>query len=48
MTLDCSANDDDQGRELSINVTADELGPPGGLKEITVVWSQDHGRVGVS
>lgn len=48
MTLDCSiTSDDDYNRELSINVTTNELGPPGGLKEITVVWFPNLGRVGV-
>lgn len=48
MTLDCSiTSSDDYKRELSINVTTDELGQPGGLKEITVVWLPDLGRVGV-
>lgn len=48
MTLECSiTSDDDYNRELSLNVTTNELGPPGGLKEITVVWLPNLGRVGV-
>lgn len=35
-------------KKLSINVTAAELGPAVGLMEITVVWNEQLGDIGVS
>ena len=35
-------------KKLSINATAAELGPAGGLKQVTVVWNTNLGDIGVS
>lgn len=49
MTIDCGeVIYEHSSKKLSINVTAAELGPPGSLKEIKVMWNKNLGNIGVS